>query len=114
MLIPAHATIKKTTRLSGRTDWQLIEHKICRNHASKRRRLEAARLSGDFAVLHQREGRDALDAELAGDLLRLVDVHFDEEGLASGLGGGFGELGAIIWRGPHQAAQKSMTTGCWL
>ena len=78
------------------------------------RRLETARLSGDFAVLHQCGGRDALDAELTDDLLLIVGVHFDEEGLASGLGGGFGELGAIIRQGLHQTAQKSMTTGCWL
>jgi hypothetical protein len=50
-------------------------------------------LSGDFAVLHQSEGGDALDAELTGDLLLLVGIHFYKNGLANGLGGGFGELG---------------------
>ena len=43
-----------------------------------------------FHEQHRRVVGAGAGAELGGDGLLLVGVHFDEEGLASGLGGGFG------------------------
>ena len=54
-----------------------------------------------------------MDAELTGDLLLLVGVHFDEEGLASSLGGGFGELGGHHLAGTAPGGPEVDDDGKW-
>ena len=65
-----------------------------------------------LAVLEGDDGGDRLDAELAGDLRVVVDVHLDQPHLALGAARtAFSRIGVSCWQGPHQGAQKSTSTG---
>ena len=56
------------------------------------RRLKAGGLCDQFTFLDERKSGNALNPELAGNVLPLVGVYFHQYGSASSFGGGFGKF----------------------